>query len=150
MATHMLQLDIVTQEEQLFSAEVTQVSLPSQTGEITLLPGHEPLMSALAAGEVTVWQPDGIKRMIISPGFAQIANNQVTVLVDSAIREEALSEQKAEEARRAAEEAMNDARSHTEVAMTLGTIERTIMEMRAIRRGRGGSRSHGDHPHTKQ
>lgn len=132
-----LQIDIVTQEEQLFSAEVTQVSLPSVSGEITVLPGHEPLMSALAAGEVSLWHDGIVKRMIISPGFVQVADDKATVLVDSAVREEALSEQKAAEARAAAEAAMADAQSHTEIAMTLGAIERSIQEMQAIRKGRG-------------
>lgn len=138
-----LQIDIVTQEEQLFSAEVAQASLPAANGEITVLPGHEPIMTTLLAGEVSLWHADGIKRMIISPGFLQVANDKATVLVDSAVREEALSEQSAEEARKAAEAAMADAQSHTEVAMTLGTIERTIMEMQAIRKGRGRHSSRG-------
>jgi F-type H+-transporting ATPase subunit epsilon len=137
MAAATLQVDIVTQEEQLFSAAVKQVTLPAANGEITVLPGHEPLMSVLQAGEVTLWLADGVKRMIISPGFVQVAGDKATVLVDSAVREEALSEQKAEEARMAAEQAMLEARSQTEIAMTLGAIERSLMEMRAIRKGRG-------------
>jgi F-type H+-transporting ATPase subunit epsilon len=140
MSTTTLQVDIVTQEEQLFSDPVSQISLPALDGEITLLPDHQPLMTALGAGEVTIWQNGSIRRMIISPGFLQIADNKATVLVDSAVREEALSEQAAEEARLAAEAAMDDTQSETEVAMTLGTIERTIMEMRAIRKGRGPGR----------
>lgn len=145
MSTKSLQIDIVTQEEQLFSDAVTQVSLPGLMGEITLLPNHEPLMSALAAGEVTLWHDGKVKRMIISPGFVQVSDNKVMVLVDSAVREEALNEQKAEEARLAAEAAMNDLQSETEVAMTLGTIERTLMEMRAIRKGRGQNRHSTGH-----
>ncbi len=148
MSTKSLQIDIVTQEEQLFSDAVTQVSLPGLMGEITLLPNHEPLMSALAAGEVTLWHDGKVKRMIISPGFVQVSDNKVMVLVDSAVREEALNEQKAEEARLAAEAAMNDLQSETEVAMTLGTIERTLMEMRAIRKGRGLSSVHRGHGPT--
>lgn len=132
-----LHLAIVTQEEELFSAEVTQVSLPAANGEITVLPGHEAYMSTLLAGEITVWANDGVKRMIVSPGFVQIAEDKVSVLVDSAIREEALSEQAAEEARKAAEQAMAEAKTATEIAVTLGTIERTLMEMQAIRKGRG-------------
>ena len=140
MATKALQVDIVSQEEELFSDKVQQISLPSSEGEITVLPDHEPLMSVLSAGEVAIWTSNGVKRLIISPGFLQVNDNKVTVLVDSAVREEALSEQSAEAARKAAEDAMNESLSETEVAMTLGTIERTIMEMRAIRKGRGQSR----------
>ena len=140
MATKALQVDIVSQEEELFSDKVQQISLPSSEGEITVLPDHEPLMSVLSAGEVAIWTSNGVKRLIISPGFLQVNDNKVTVLVDSAVREEALNEQSAEAARKAAEDAMNESLSETEVAMTLGTIERTIMEMRAIRKGRGQSR----------
>ena len=142
-----LQVDIVTQEEQLLSAEVSQITLPGQAGEITVMPGHEPVMTTLSAGEVTLWLKDGVKRMIVSPGFAQIAGDAVTVLVDSAVREEALSEQEAVEARKAAEQAMSQALSDTEVAMTLGTIERTLVEMQAIRKGHGPRHARGTGHH---
>jgi F-type H+-transporting ATPase subunit epsilon len=128
---------------------VKQVTLPTLNGDITVLPGHEALMSVMTAGEVIVWHDKGEERLIVSPGFVQIVDDVVTVLVDSAVREESLSEQKAIEARKAAEAAMSEALSETEVAMTLGTIERTIMEMKAIQRGRGGARrSHVHRPES--
>ena len=142
-----LQVDIVTQEEQLLSAEVSQITLPGQSGEITVMPGHAPVMTTLSAGEVTLWLKEGVRRMIVSPGFAQVAGDAVTVLVDSAVREEVLSEHEAMEARQAAEQAMSQALSETEIAMTLGTIERTLMEMQAIRRGRGPRHAPGTHHH---
>jgi len=134
MAT-LLQVKIVTQEEEVLSAEAHQISLPGSEGDITVLPNHQALTSTMKAGEIDVLLANNDhRRIIVSPGFIQVANNVVTILVDSAVREEDLDEQKALAAKEAAEEAMKNMESSSEVAMTLGTIERTLMELRAIRR----------------
>src|SRR5690606_26932292 len=89
----------------------------------------------MSAGEVHIVLDNGQDRyVVVSPGFIQIANNVVTVLADTAVREEELDEKKALEAKAAAEAAMENMESASEVAMTLGTIERTLMELQAIKR----------------
>lgn len=130
-----LKVEIVTQEEQILSGVASQVSLPGAFGELTILPNHEALTSTMIAGEVHVVLEGGQdKRVVVSPGFVQVTNNVVTILADSAVREEELDEQRALEAKAAAEAAMENMESASEVAMTLGTIERTLMELQAIKR----------------
>jgi F-type H+-transporting ATPase subunit epsilon len=133
MAT--LHVEIVTQEEQVLAVEATQVSVPGHEGEVTILPHHQPLTSILSAGEITIVSRSGeVSHIVVSPGFVQVVDNRVTILADSAVREDELSEQRALEAKAAAEAALQEMESDSEVAMTLGTIERTVMELRAIRR----------------
>lgn len=135
MANQTITVDIVTQEQQLLSTEAKQVSLPAAQGEITVLPGHRALASTMLAGEVAIWDTKGqVQYLVVSPGFIQVDHNHVTVLADSAIREEDLDEQKALQAKQAAEQAMSDLHSQSEIAMTLGTIERSLMELRALKR----------------
>jgi F-type H+-transporting ATPase subunit epsilon len=129
-----LQVDIVTQEEQLISQEVDRIILPTAEGEITVLPGHVALTTLLQAGEVVLMHQSTERRIIVSPGFIQISDNKVVVLADSAVREEELDEVKAQEARMAAEQAMQDSLGNTEMAITLGSLERSIMELHAIQR----------------
>jgi F-type H+-transporting ATPase subunit epsilon len=144
-----LKVEVITQEAQMFAGEVDKITLPGSLGEMTILPQHESLMSALQAGEVTLYDGLTTKHMIISPGFVQVADDTVLVLADSAVREEALNEQQAAKARAAAEAAMDDSYSDTQIAMTLGTIDRTFVELKAIRKGRGGAhRSHASHTPT--
>ena len=130
-----LNVKIVTQEEQIASVEAQQVSLPGAEGEITILPNHQALTSTMKAGEIDLILTNGDhRRVIVSPGFVQVVDNSATILVDSAVREEDLDEQRALEAKEAAEEAMKNMESSSEIAMTLGTIERTLMELQAIKR----------------
>ncbi len=135
MANRTITIDIVTQEQQLLSTQAAQVSLPAASGEITVLPGHRSLASTMNAGEVAIWSTSGkIEYLVVSPGFIQVDHDHVTVLADSAIREADLDEQKALAAKQAAEQAMVDLQSQSEIAMTLGTIERSLMELRALKR----------------
>ena len=143
-----LKVDVVTQEEQIVSEEVDSVTLPTSDGEITILPGHVALTALLQAGDITLRNSGKVRQLIVSPGFVQVADNQVVVLADSAVREEDLNEQKALEAKAAAEQAVKNLHSRSEIAMTLGTIERTLMEMRALRR-RTGTRGSHHHPESR-
>ena len=136
-----LHVEIVTQEEQILSQEVDRITLPALDGEITILPSHQSLTAVMSAGEIVYSGQGREQRLIVSPGFIQVADDTVMILADSAVREEDLDEQKAHEARAAAEAAMEDLEGESEVAMTLGTIERTIMEMRAINRRPNRGRS---------
>lgn len=131
-----LNLTVVTQEKTILEAKALQVSLPAADGEITVLPHHRALTSTMKAGDVVIRHADGTEQLlVVSPGFIQIENNNLTVLADSAIREEDLDESAALAAKEAAEERIAQLQSESEIAMTLGAIERSLMELRAIRRG---------------
>lgn len=134
--TNTINLEIVTQEKTILSTEATQVSLPAVDGEITILPNHRALTSTMKAGDVLIVHPDGKEQLlVVSPGFIQVEHNRVTVLADSAIREEDLNEQAALAAKEAAEQRIAELQSESEIAITLGTIERSLMELRALKRG---------------
>lgn len=129
-----LQVEVVTQEENILSEEVDQITVPSTDGELTILPHHQSLTATMKAGEV-VLKANGVeKRLVVSPGFIQVTAGKVVVLADSAIREDDLDEERAREAKEAAEEAMVHLEIESEIAITQGTIERTIMELRSIHR----------------
>jgi F-type H+-transporting ATPase subunit epsilon len=75
-------------------------------GEVGILPGHIPLTIMLDPGELRFSGESGSDSLIISRGFALVANDTVSVLTDAAIDEENIDEQHVEDARRRAEEAL--------------------------------------------
>jgi F-type H+-transporting ATPase subunit epsilon len=83
MAT--LHFDLVSPERVLFSGELDAVLLPGEEGEMTVLPGHAPLMSVLKAGFVVM---TGVghtgSRVLVRGGFAEINPERVTVLAERA------------------------------------------------------------------
>lgn len=78
-------LQIVTPEREVFNALVTQVSLPGSEGSFGVMAHHAPIVAALNAGLVEVYDADNSPiRMAIGGGFFQMMSEQAIVLADSA------------------------------------------------------------------
>lgn len=101
---------LVTPERTLFREEVVSVTLPTEDGEITVLPGHVALVSKLKPGVAELKRPDGTQdEVAVSGGFIQVLKgSQVTVLADTAERGEELSIEVIEQAKARAEATMKE------------------------------------------
>ena len=81
--------DIVTPVSTVFSGEATYVGLPGEVGSFGVMRRHEPLVSALKSGVVSVTTPeagkDGTIRFVLSGGYAQISDDKVIVLANEAV-----------------------------------------------------------------
>jgi len=93
-----LTLEIVTPEARVYSDTVDSVVIPTVEGEIGILPGHLPLLTQVAHGELVVAQGSGAQRLAIGGGFAQISGDKVSVLAEHACSEDSIDEHAAEEA----------------------------------------------------
>lgn len=83
MAT--FQFDFVGPERTLYSGEVEAVQLPGSEGEMTVLPGHAPVLTTLKVGVITVTETTGNgMRIYVQGGFADIGPKSVTVLAERA------------------------------------------------------------------
>ena len=84
--------ELVAPERVLFSGEVNAVILPGSEGEMTVLPGHAPVMTALKTGFLVVTDHRGHgQRVLVRGGFADIGPRGLTVLADRAVPLEELS-----------------------------------------------------------
>ena len=112
MSEKTIRLDIVSAEEELFSADVQMVFAPAMMGEVGVSPQHTPLMTKLKAGDVRAQISDTeTKTFFISGGLLEIQPNSVTILSDTAIREDDLDEERAKQAESKAREAMENSGS---------------------------------------
>ena len=84
MAHTQLKLKIITPEKLILEDTVDQVSLPTLDGEITILPNHIPLVTALAAGEILSKKHGEAIPMLVVGGFVEIRDNEVAILADFA------------------------------------------------------------------
>jgi F-type H+-transporting ATPase subunit epsilon len=105
-----LQLEIVTPDRLLVNEQVDEVQIPGTEGYFGVLPGHTPLLSALAVGEM--WYRQGQDRTYVSVanGFCEVLPDKVTVLAQLAERAEDIDVARAEEAKRRAEQRLADAK----------------------------------------
>jgi F-type H+-transporting ATPase subunit epsilon len=100
-----LQLKVVSQERELLDTSIDQLTVPTVEGEITVLPGHIPLVTRLQPGELRYGTDNKVSVIVVSRGFLTVAaNDQVTVMVDSAVEEREISLDAAEKAVKRAEE----------------------------------------------
>src|ERR1700685_564729 len=80
-----LHLEFVSPERVLFSGDVDQVDLPGSEGDMGILPGHAPLVTALRPGIVTVFSGGKPEPIVVIGGFAEVRPAGLTVLAHSAV-----------------------------------------------------------------
>jgi F-type H+-transporting ATPase subunit epsilon len=144
MSDTTLLLTILTQERELVTQPVRSLSVMTQQGELTILPGHIPLLSRLADGELVYrWNEGGKEQkafFAVSGGFMDVGSNgEVTVLADHAVRSEDINEAKAQEARKAAEEAMANKQSVRDFKLAEASLRQALTELRVAEKRRGNS-----------
>jgi F-type H+-transporting ATPase subunit epsilon len=98
-----IQLEIVTPERLVVNEAVEYIEIPGKTGYLGVLPGHAPLISELAAGELTYRMGNQTKRVAVAWGFAEVLQAKVTILAETAEKAEEIDTARAEAAKRKAE-----------------------------------------------
>ena len=76
---------------------------PGKTGYLGVFPGHAPLISELAAGELTYRNGNQTKRLAVAWGFAEVLQTKVTILAEAAEKAEEIDTARAEAAKKKAE-----------------------------------------------
>src|SRR5512143_3352466 len=95
-----LTLEIVTPDARVYSDTIDSVVVPTVESEIGILPGHIPLLTEVADGELRVTKGNQTHFLAVSGGFAQIVGDSVRVLAENAIDEAKIDERAVEEAMR--------------------------------------------------
>ncbi len=137
-----LTLSIVTaQRTVLERGDVTKLVVPASEGQITLLPSHAALMTALGSGEMLATVPGGVEPIAIHGGFLQIVDDQVSVLADAAEHVTAIDLERAEAARARAEARLtgrdpNIVPGGLDVLRAQSALQRSMTRINIVRRRR--------------
>jgi F-type H+-transporting ATPase subunit epsilon len=131
-----IHIDVVSAEESIFSGEAEFVAAPAKMGEIGIYPRHTPMITPIKAGALRIKVPNEAEEQLIfiSGGLIEVQPGIITVLADTAIRGHDLDEAKANEAKRAAEEAMKDNKSDIDYARAQAEFAEAIAQLQAIER----------------
>ncbi len=143
MATrNTLHVEVVTAERELYNGEADMVSAPGAEGRLGILPRHAALLTTLVPGELKIKLGGAEEPLFISGGFLEVSENTVTILADTAEHAEEIDQARAEEARRRAQERLEQSQSDVERAELLGALERAMTRLRVaeLARRRGGRR----------
>ena len=126
---------VVSAEASIFSGEAKFVALPGEAGELGILPGHTPLITRIKPGAVRIESAEGSEEFVfVAGGILEVQPNLVTVLADTAIRGKDLDEAKASEAKRAAEEALQNQSSELDLARAQSELAVAAAQLAAIAR----------------
>jgi F-type H+-transporting ATPase subunit epsilon len=98
-----IQLEIVTPERLVVNDTAEYIEIPGKTGYLGVLPGHAPLITELAVGAISYNNAGKTKRLAVAWGFAEVLQNKVTILAETAEKAEDIDTARAEAAKKKAE-----------------------------------------------
>jgi F-type H+-transporting ATPase subunit epsilon len=141
-----IRCEIVSQDRVVYAENADMVVLPGAEGEMGILPNHSPLLTVIQYGIVKIRNQDGEAFFTVAGGVAEVQPDQVTILADAAENVEEIDLQRAETARRSAQERLKqsipsdqDAYLRIQAALRRSTLR--IDAVRRFRQGRRGLRS---------
>ena len=131
-------LQIITPERIVFDEKIEQVSVPTKTGEITILANHESLIASLSFGELQIKKEDRSISMAVRGGVVEVKENSIVILTDIAERVEEISERQAEQARKRAENLLKekDRLSDIDFVEAVAILEKSISRLKLVKKYR--------------
>ena len=137
-----IRCEIVSQDRTVFEDDVDIVVLPGMDGEMGILPHHAPLLTTLKYGLIKVRMKDKEQIFTVAGGVAEVQPDIITVLADAAENVAEIDEERAEAARRRAEEMLEKGiPDDTDRYLAIeAALRRSNLRLEAVRRYRGAKR----------
>lgn len=124
-----LTVRVIAPDKTVWDSSAEEVILPSTTGQLGILTGHAPLLTALDIGVMRVRANRDWTAIALLGGFAEVENNEVTILVNGAERGDRIDREAARSEYTEAETRLNQVRA-------TGSRQEQIQAERAMRRAR--------------
>ena len=129
-----LELEIVTPDRLVVREQVDEVQIPGKAGYLGVLPGHAPLITELAIGELSYHSATGTVYLAVAGGFAEVLPDKVTLLAETAERAEEIDVRRAQDAKARAENALAQASADLDYDATLATLSRANVRLEVAAR----------------
>jgi F-type H+-transporting ATPase subunit epsilon len=139
-----IRCEIASQDRLVYQGDADMIVLPGGGGVFGVLPNHAPLLSTLQYGVITVRREGRDEYFTVAGGFVEVQPDQVTVLADAAENVKEIDINRAEEARKRAEEMLGkgvpkDTDAYLAIQSALRRSTLRLTAVRRYRQGRGGS-----------
>jgi F-type H+-transporting ATPase subunit epsilon len=119
------QLEIVTPEKRVVDTTATEAQIPGKNGYLGVLPGHAPLITELAVGEVTFHgENNQEQRLAIAWGFAEVLPDKVTILAETAERPSEIDVERARKSKERAEQRLTSGDTNVDVERCLEALHK--------------------------
>lgn len=118
------QLEIVTPEKKMVATAAEEVQIPGENGYLGVLPGHAPLITELAVGEITYRSQAKEERLAVAWGFAEVLPEKVTILAETAERPAEIDVERARKAKERAEQRLTSGDPNVDVERCLDALHK--------------------------
>jgi F-type H+-transporting ATPase subunit epsilon len=120
------QLEIVTPEKRVVDTAATEAQIPGKNGYLGVLPGHAPLITELAVGEVTFHTGNNNEeqRLAVAWGFAEVLPDKVTILAETAERPSEIDVERARKSKERAEQRLSSGDTDVDVERCLDALQK--------------------------
>ena len=124
-------LKIIASDRVFYIGRCRKLILPAPDGKMGILPDHENMVIAISVGDARMEIEEGSwVDIAVGAGFAEVVNNRVTILVDTAERPEEIDVRRAEEAKERAEEQLRQKQSLKEYYRTQASLARAMNRLK--------------------
>ena len=130
------QFEIVTPEKLVVRDVAEEMQIPGKNGYLGILPGHAPLITELAVGEITYRNGGYTNRIAVAWGFAEVLPDKVTILAETAERPEEIDVKRAQEAKQRAEERLRSTNPETDFQRAQIALERADTRLEVASKGK--------------
>jgi F-type H+-transporting ATPase subunit epsilon len=121
-------LEIVTPEKKVVDTQAEEMQIPGKNGYLGILPGHAPLITELAVGEITFKESSASssneQRLAVAWGFAEVLPDKVTILAETAERPAEIDVDRARKSKERAEQMLTSGDLHVDVERALDSLHR--------------------------
>jgi F-type H+-transporting ATPase subunit epsilon len=132
-----LTLELATPTRMVVAETVDEVVVPGSEGYFGVLPGHAPLLATLGIGELTYRIGREERHVAVAGGFAEVRNDKVIVLADTAEGPQDIDRARAERARDRAEQRLSGrAQDEIDYARAAAALARALTRIQVSGRGR--------------
>jgi F-type H+-transporting ATPase subunit epsilon len=132
----MFNLTVISPEKKILETDILSVTIPTNEGEITVLPKHMEMFSLVKPGEITVRTATGNIFLAGGRGFVNVTREKVTLLLSYGVNSDEIDEEKIKEAKKKAEEMLKNQTDEKATALAQANLARSLLELRLVQKRR--------------
>ena len=129
-------LEIVTPEKKVVDTAAEEVQIPGKNGYLGVLPGHAPLITELAVGEISYRENSQESRLAVAWGFVEVLPDKVTILAETAERPSEIDVERARKSKERAEQRLTSGDTAVDVDRALDALHRAEARLDVADKGK--------------
>src|ERR1700686_5469846 len=130
------QLEIDTPEKKVVETSAEEVQIPGKNGYLGVLPGHAPLITELAVGEISFRENSTEQHLAVAWGFAEVLPDKVTILAETAERPSEIDVERARKSKERAEQRLTSGDTTVDVERALDALHRAEARLDVAAKGK--------------